>query len=561
MQQDRAFDGDPDARAQLSKLYSLFALSMLMFAAHEDDAILKLAATAIPSLGPFLVIGGYLVDGRMLRPVQGGGLDATVQTTLLGADTAEIDLSVPGSRWTRAFRLQDRGGTRGFLLVGSPVEPAIYETFLVKVLVQETAASIGNAALYREATEATERLRRLNEERARVNEDLSLNITDLKRQRHAHEVLAQVSANGLGVAGLATALHELTGMAAAIEDPFGTVKAWASDNEPEYEAATPEDHAELQQHASHAEGRATRFNDRLVVVVRQGSEPLGAIALLDPRRVAGAHEIFALEHAAVMLAVELSHQRSVAEIEHRLRRDLVDELITGMDDDSAVTRAASVGHDLRGRNWVAVLRWNEVPEETMIGAVERAVRDLGAASLTARRSGLTVLILSERPNHRALYDAISRAARSRSGTLGMGGCADAPHELPRSYQQALRAFTIREQSRVPYGAAAFDELGIYRILGTGEASHEVEAFVREWLGRLLDYDAKRHTELVKTLSHYLDCGGNYDHTAEALVIHRSTLRYRLRRIRDLTGIELTDVDSRLNLHVATRAWRLLNGGL
>ena len=48
-----------------------------------------------------------------------------------------------------------------------------------------------------------------------------------------------------------------------------------------------------------------------------------------------------------------------------------------------------------------------------------------------------------------------------------------------------------------------------------------------------------------TLAQYLDCGGNYDQAAAALVIHRSTLRYRLRRIRELTNLDLADVDGRI----------------
>jgi len=51
----------------------------------------------------------------------------------------------------------------------------------------------------------------------------------------------------------------------------------------------------------------------------------------------------------------------------------------------------------------------------------------------------------------------------------------------------------------------------------------------------------------------------YASAARALHIHRSTLRYRLRRIRELSGHDLGAVDSRLNLHVATRAWQILRG--
>ncbi|MFD5828630.1 helix-turn-helix domain-containing protein [Lentzea sp. NPDC060358] len=43
------------------------------------------------------------------------------------------------------------------------------------------------------------------------------------------------------------------------------------------------------------------------------------------------------------------------------------------------------------------------------------------------------------------------------------------------------------------------------------------------------------------------------------MIHRSTLRYRLGRIREITGFDLADVETRLNVHVAVRAWQVLQG--
>jgi DNA-binding PucR family transcriptional regulator len=58
-----------------------------------------------------------------------------------------------------------------------------------------------------------------------------------------------------------------------------------------------------------------------------------------------------------------------------------------------------------------------------------------------------------------------------------------------------------------------------------------------------------------TLSRYLDCGRRYEATAQALNVHRSTLKYRLRRIREISGFDLTDPDNQFNLQVATRAWQ------
>ena len=57
----------------------------------------------------------------------------------------------------------------------------------------------------------------------------------------------------------------------------------------------------------------------------------------------------------------------------------------------------------------------------------------------------------------------------------------------------------------------------------------------------------------------IDISNPFNPAADGLAIHRSTLRYRLQRIREVSGLDLGDVDSRFNLHAATRAWRVLGG--
>ncbi|WP_165807268.1 helix-turn-helix domain-containing protein [Nocardioides currus] len=60
---------------------------------------------------------------------------------------------------------------------------------------------------------------------------------------------------------------------------------------------------------------------------------------------------------------------------------------------------------------------------------------------------------------------------------------------------------------------------------------------------------------MPTLATYLDLGGRYDDTARELSVHRNTLRYRFGRIAEISDHDLADVDTRLNLHLALRAWR------
>jgi DNA-binding PucR family transcriptional regulator len=81
------------------------------------------------------------------------------------------------------------------------------------------------------------------------------------------------------------------------------------------------------------------------------------------------------------------------------------------------------------------------------------------------------------------------------------------------------------------------------------------ALVEQCFGPLIAYDARRATELTATLAELLDQGGNLEAAASALGIHRSTLRYRLERIEELTELDLSKAQTRITLLQATRAWR------
>jgi DNA-binding PucR family transcriptional regulator len=75
-------------------------------------------------------------------------------------------------------------------------------------------------------------------------------------------------------------------------------------------------------------------------------------------------------------------------------------------------------------------------------------------------------------------------------------------------------------------------------------------YYRGLLEPLRRYDAEHHGDLVSTLAAYLRHGGNATRTADALYLHRNSLRYRLARIQALTGLDPDDPDARLALQVA-----------
>jgi sugar diacid utilization regulator len=81
--------------------------------------------------------------------------------------------------------------------------------------------------------------------------------------------------------------------------------------------------------------------------------------------------------------------------------------------------------------------------------------------------------------------------------IGVGGRCERPSAFPRSHRQAQIALRVLAAAGGHHSPAIFDELGVYRILAEASDPDRVERFVREWLGALLDYDARRNTNLFR----------------------------------------------------------------
>ncbi|MFD8234752.1 PucR family transcriptional regulator [Streptomyces sp. NPDC059696] len=542
--------------------HALLAVSRALFDARNEGEILRLAMDHVSAVGPYRAEAGYLrVHGQLVPGPQGGpGPAAAVDRRVRELTGRDGPVTVPGRSRGRALALHGPGGLHGYLVVTSSSRPTQAQHVLLAVLVRLTAAALSVAVAHRGRQEDALELHRLRRERATLQQHLVSLVVRAGYQRAVHEALAEVAASGGGEHAITGALHQLTGFPVLVEDRFGRLRSWSGPGRPDpYPEPDPARHAEMLQEVARR-GGPVRVKDRLISLVHPRGEVLGVLAVVDPGGDADEYTLFALEHAATSLALELSHLRHLAGVELRLRRELVDDLLAGTDEVSAYARSEAFGHDLHRIQYVVVVQWrSQVSDDAFARTVGRAATAVGMRSLVTRRSGHVVLVAEGRPDDHALYEALARETGT-DGTIGVSARCDTPDGIPGRYQEALRALDVRLRSRSRYGTTFFDDLGLYRILGPGNDYQELEGFVREWLGQLVDYDGLHRAALVETLSRYFDCGGNYAETAESLMIHRSTLRYRLQRIREISGRDLTNVEDRLNLQVATRVWKIMLGG-
>lgn len=544
-------------------LRKLMVLSRALFDTPDEGEILRLAMDHIAAAGPYSAEAGYLkVDGDLVPSPRNG----QTHVSAVGRRVRELagrdgPVTVPGRTWGRALGLRGLEGLYGYLVVTSRSRPTEAEQSLLATLVRHTAAALSVAFADRRQREDTLELHRLRDERTALQRQLISVVAELRYQRAVHALMADVAASGGGEEAITRALHRLTGLPALVEDRFGRLRSWTGPGRPDpYPEPDPVRQDEML-HAVARQAGPVRVKDRLITLVRPHGEILGVLALVDARHEADEHTVLALEHVAASLAPELAHLRNLAEVELRLHRELVDDLLEGTDEASANARYEAVGHDLHRSHYIVVVQWpNRTADDSFAQTVGQAASGVGMRSLLTRRSDHVVLVADDRPHACALYEALARETGTRSGTIGVSAPCDSLGDIPHHYEEARRAMDVRRHSRERYGTTFFDELGLYRILGPGNDYRELETFVQEWLGQLIDYDSRHHTAMVETLSRYFDCGGNYDETADSLAIHRSTLRYRLQRIRDISGNDLANVEDRLNLQVATRVWKIVLGG-
>jgi DNA-binding PucR family transcriptional regulator len=206
----------------------------------------------------------------------------------------------------------------------------------------------------------------------------------------------------------------------------------------------------------------------------------------------------------------------------------------------------------------------------------RAVAERGARAVSSRsiaalseRDGIAaaeVLVLvpggDETASARAAETVLREMEAGLSGytfALGRSRITEDPSELPRAASEALLAANVAQGS--PDGAMglAFEETGAYRLLlsAMSENPGELQRFYEETVEPLVAYDEQYETDLVRTLETFLEADGNVAGTAQRLFTHRHTIYYRLERVRELSGLDVSSSDGREKLSLGLKSMRVL----
>lgn len=390
-------------------------------------------------------------------------------------------------------------------------------------------------------------------------------VSSDRRLLAALEEVAEAAASGAGLPELARAGGRALNTGLAVIDAASNVLAVA--------CASPED-----ERAVLAGGEGTERLELRVAGVAVGE------LRLRPRGARPAPAVARL--VATLIALEVERVRAPARASDAavgaFLRDVLDRSLT--DRDHIVARARELGSDLAGGGTVLLVRARpQQPADgdwraRVLSVAERGVRAVAREALSAsvalsagqavaenRDEDLVIVV----PGIDGELARRASAAVRRELDTSLQGFAIAvtrsrpagdPVDLHRAGGEALLAANVAEARGD--SELAFEETGAYRLLlsAVSDDPEELRSFHEETVAPLVTYDDEYETELLRTLETFLDSDGNVASTAQQLFTHRHTVRYRLERVRDLTGHDVSSSDGRERLSLGLKAMRVLGIG-
>lgn len=279
-------------------------------------------------------------------------------------------------------------------------------------------------------------------------------------------------------------------------------------------------------------GEVPTHDNAVLAVIREGGVALDGVLI---------------QHAATVVALELSQTHLALEHTRRSGAELTAQLIDGSIDRRGGRRQLlSLGLDPAHSVFVSAT-----------GADERRLRDLHVAlwrrripHVTAFRSGVAHAVV---PGTDEAVDAIvaSLGPNARVGASRALQSVARSAEAAREATWALGTAQRTDARLVRYGSAT-------SWLGVGGVD-DAQAMVERWLGPLIEHDAQHRTGLVETLEAFLANQRSWQRTAEAMNVHRQTVLYRIHKVEELTGAHLTDTADIAQLWLALQSRDLLGG--
>lgn len=537
------------------------------------DAIVRRARRLLSTDLAYLTLYDPEAGDTFMRATD-GSVSAVFQSVrlALGAGLGGLVASTHKPYWTADYWSDERFrhtsaidgavGEEGIIAIcGTPL---IVESHFVGVLfaanrssrpfTREEVALLGNLATLAAVTlvqtralaDAETALAALSE----AHETVRQYAAGIEKAAAAHDRFASLVLQGGGVDDITHALAELLGGWAVLVDDSGERRSSAG---PAPEPGDPGSASfeSLDAIPGLASGRLVERDGIYAVAITAARERLGTIYVGSVGTL-GDSDQRTLERAGVVTALVLLFERQAADARQSARNRLVSDLVAARGSAEERTQlAATAGFDPRRPFCLLVIRGDRPAGHRAL--LISASAATGPGALVGSHDGDVVALVPDDESSDAASLAKAVAARIGKRTCvtvaGVGPISDLGR-IPSAHEEGARTVSaLIALGHRGIGAAA-TQLGFAGLIVGSDP--DVDAYVQRLLGPLLDYDARRGTDLVGTLAAYFAAGGSPRHAAGTLHVHVNTVSQRLERISALLGETWQQPDLALELQLALR---------
>jgi Purine catabolism regulatory protein-like family/PucR C-terminal helix-turn-helix domain/GGDEF-like domain len=439
-----------------------------------------------------------------------------------------------------------------------------------------------------------------------VNEQYAV----LRRALAAQERLERIVLSERGLDALAGALATLIGAAVLVFDPRGELLVQHAFRRPVPEEALTSLSGELRERSRRRDARAfmpsadDAGRGLALPVASDGAQrsagpgvgggpprservPEAWLVAIKDTGPLSDFDRLTLHQAVTIVALELLRARVAGDTERRLAGDVLAAVVRGelsgpelgrrLEPFGLADRVAAIVVERPGNG-----RGSAVPAEMVLAA---ALRDDAAQGLVASTGSLTCALVPGM-DEEELVALAERVAKRLSAELGAGvhvgvGRAVAGEDARRSFHEARCALEALALGAVGLddeagggrgsgrngaagGAGARPRVGTYRDLGSFQLllslqdDEALRLFCDSILGPIEASEGHYGGELMRSLEAFIEENGQWERAARRLYCHRHTLRYRIRRVEELTGRNLASARDRIEFWLALRGRELVS---
>jgi purine catabolism regulator len=295
----------------------------------------------------------------------------------------------------------------------------------------------------------------------------------------------------------------------------------------------------------------------LPVALRGSGAPQAWLVAVRDAGGLGDFERLILQQAVTVVALELMRQRVMRDTERRLAGDVLAEALTGrLDSEELAIRLRPFGVG----DTAAVLVFAVADPSAAEPLLDRFMTSAGVGALVAARERLLCSVIDARDT-----DPLDLAGRARKalgaecGDVRAAASRPAPaRAMRRSFHEARCAL----EAAMLGGAgapevASYRDLGAFQLLLSLQDEDALRLYCDNLLGPLENGEGDYGDELLRSLEAFIEQNGQWERAARQLFCHRHTLRYRIRRIEELTGRDLSRARDRIEFWLALRGRELV----